>query len=85
MPEARPNEVLNAFINHDPKCQYTFDSERGSSQSEICREGGRRGRECMVLQMNSKRLFEAMQEQGFFCALPMDPGRTYMECRPLPK
>ncbi|KAF8968398.1 hypothetical protein BDZ97DRAFT_1655075, partial [Flammula alnicola] len=71
----------------DPNRQYTFDSERGSEESELCREGGHKGRECITLQMNAKRLFEAMQagEQGFFCALPMDPGRTYMSCKPLPK
>ncbi|KAF9484871.1 hypothetical protein BDN70DRAFT_796700, partial [Pholiota conissans] len=70
------------FLQHQPNKQYTFDSERGSEKSEICREGDN---ECITLQMNAKRLFEAMQEQGFFCALPMDPGRTYMKCRPMPK
>ena len=23
------------------------------------------------------------QELGFFCALPMDPGQTYIACKPL--
>jgi len=35
------------------------------------------------LGMNSRRLFTAMQEQGFFCALPSNPKNLHMECRPL--
>ncbi|KIM49429.1 hypothetical protein M413DRAFT_438609, partial [Hebeloma cylindrosporum] len=83
----RTKEILRAFIKHNPNTQYTFDSERGSSESELCREGGRKGRECITLKMTSKELFEAMQSYGFFCALPMEPGRTYMSCKPggLPK
>ncbi|KAI0035746.1 hypothetical protein K488DRAFT_42701, partial [Vararia minispora EC-137] len=64
---------------------YTFDSERDAPQSELCRKGTTEGRECILLQMHSKKLFEAMQAQGFFCALPMDPSRTHMECEPIPK
>jgi len=86
MPKPQPNDILNAFIKHDPNCHYTFDSERDSPQSELCRKGsGSKGQECIMIQMNSKRLFEAMQELGFFCALPMDPSRTYIECKRLPK
>ncbi|KAF9458648.1 hypothetical protein BDZ94DRAFT_1313065 [Collybia nuda] len=80
-----PRNILKAFISHDPTAQYNFDSERDSPQSEICRQGGPRGTECITLQMQSKRLFQAMQDHGFFCALPMDPGRTHMECRPIPQ
>ncbi|KAF8810169.1 hypothetical protein BYT27DRAFT_7187032 [Phlegmacium glaucopus] len=84
MQKPQPKDTLKAFVKHDPNCHYTFDSERNSLQSELCREGsGSKGRECITLQMNSKHLFEAMQELGFFCALPMDPSRTYIECKPL--
>ncbi|KAF8717636.1 hypothetical protein AX14_012079 [Amanita brunnescens Koide BX004] len=76
---------LADFIAQDPQAIYTFDSERGSSMSELCRETGSSGRDCITLQMQSTRLFQAMQAQGFFCALPMDPARTYIECKPLPK
>jgi len=79
------DKILRAFVNHNPNMRYTFDSERDSPISELCREEGPRGRECITMQMNSKRLFEAMQTLGFFCALPIEPGRTYMECKPLPK
>ncbi|KAI0273796.1 hypothetical protein BC834DRAFT_966266 [Gloeopeniophorella convolvens] len=78
-----PNDTLKDFIARNPAARYTFDSERDAPQSEICREG--RDRECILLQMTSKQLFAAMQENGFFCALPMDPTRTHMECTPIPK
>jgi len=77
--------ALKEFIKDDPLSQYTFDSERGSSESELCREDTPNGRECIKLRMDAKKLFEAMQDQGFFCSLPMDPERTYMQCRPIPK
>jgi len=74
--------VLKAFIAHDPTAQYCFDSERDSPCSEICRSSDK---ECITVQMNSKQLFEAMQAHGFFCALPMDPKQTHIECRTIPK
>ncbi|GLB35117.1 hypothetical protein LshimejAT787_0206820 [Lyophyllum shimeji] len=77
--------VLEAFIARDPQGKYTFDSERNSGQSRICRKGAADGRDCITLQMDSKQLNEAMQDLGFFCALPVNPERTYMECRPMPK
>ncbi|KAF9001918.1 hypothetical protein BDQ17DRAFT_1357719 [Cyathus striatus] len=76
--------VLKTFISHEPNAHYTFDSERDSPQSIICRETGN-VRDCITLQMDSKRMFEAMQEQGFFCKLPIDPARTYIECKPMPR
>jgi hypothetical protein len=39
----------------------------------------------LQLQMSSKQMFEAMQNQGFFCSLPSDPAQTHMECKPMPK
>ncbi|KJA20264.1 hypothetical protein HYPSUDRAFT_43408 [Hypholoma sublateritium FD-334 SS-4] len=82
MPKSQTDDILKAFIKHQPKQEYTFESDRGSSKSELCRDGGR---ECIDLQMDAKHLFQAMQDQGFFCALPIEPGRTYMKCRPLPE
>jgi len=86
MPEAKSQEALKDFIEQRPQSQYTFDSERGSSVSELCRRNGHDNpRDCITLQMNAKKLFEEMQNLGFFCAMPIDPDRTYMECKPLPK
>ncbi|ESK92872.1 hypothetical protein Moror_9075 [Moniliophthora roreri MCA 2997] len=83
-PKDNADEVLKSFVAKDPNTRYTFDSERDAPVSEICREYPQ-SRECMIIQMNSKRLFESMQSLGFFCALPIDPVKTYMECKPLPK
>ncbi|KAF8590456.1 hypothetical protein K439DRAFT_89040 [Ramaria rubella] len=79
-----PKAILKKFIDEAPASQYTFDSERGADHSEICRQ--RKGqKECLEVWLNSKQMFEAMQHNGFFCALPMDPGRTHMDCKPIPK
>jgi len=85
MPKISPEQRLKTFVEKTPGNKFTFDSERDSSESEICREIGRDERECMTLRMDSKRLFECMQNLGFFCALPLDPERTHMECTPMPK
>ncbi|KAF8516900.1 hypothetical protein BU17DRAFT_50421, partial [Hysterangium stoloniferum] len=67
-----------------PATIYTFDSERDSDHSEICRqEKGQK--QCKEISLNSKEMFRAMQDNGFFCSLPIDPGQTHMECRPIPK
>ncbi|KAH8108179.1 hypothetical protein BXZ70DRAFT_1003576 [Cristinia sonorae] len=76
---------LKSFVAEDPDSKYTFDSERDAPQSEICREGKKLSRKCVTLKMHSTRMFAAMQEQGFFCVLPMDPSRTYIECTRIPK
>ncbi|KAH7912255.1 hypothetical protein BJ138DRAFT_1148892 [Hygrophoropsis aurantiaca] len=78
-------EKLNTFLSQRPSGRYTFDSERGAPQSEICREGGEKGHECIVLKMYSTKLFEAMQKHGFYCALPMDPTQTHMVCDKIPQ
>jgi len=79
-------KILESFIAKNPNARYTFDSERGAPQSEICREElGDKRRECIMLQMYSTKLFQAMQDNGFFCALPMDPSRTHIECTQIPK
>ncbi|KAJ6488607.1 hypothetical protein C8R47DRAFT_1126266 [Mycena vitilis] len=79
------DDALKSFIARAPASRYTFDSERDAPQSEICREDGKLGRECIILQMHSKRLFEAMQNLGFFCSLPMDLTQTRIDCTPIPK
>ncbi|KAI0747998.1 hypothetical protein C8Q80DRAFT_1270447 [Daedaleopsis nitida] len=83
--EKSPEKTLKDFVAEDPNSRYTFNSERDAPQSELCREGKDKGRKCIMMQMHSTRLFQAMQDQGFFCVLPMDPARTHIECTPLPK
>ncbi|KZP23614.1 hypothetical protein FIBSPDRAFT_858169 [Athelia psychrophila] len=82
----QPAKMLAAFVAKDPNAKYTFDSERGAPVSEICRaEDGTLSKECITVQMQSTKLFAAMQLHGFFCRLPMDPAQTHMECTPIPK
>lgn len=38
---------------NDPKSEYTFDSERESNQSEICRSGNPNSRECITVSIQS--------------------------------
>ncbi|KAI0282199.1 hypothetical protein BGY98DRAFT_139226 [Russula aff. rugulosa BPL654] len=97
MPSNNAKESLRQFISRDPNAHYSFDSERDATQSEICRQS--KNKECIILQMTSRELFAAMQvrvshlsllftaptENGFFCTLPMDPTRTYIECKRIPK
>ncbi|KAF7778856.1 hypothetical protein Agabi119p4_3201 [Agaricus bisporus var. burnettii] len=83
MASKNANDVLKSFLSHDPKARYTFDSEKDSPESQICRQGPQ-SEECITLKMNSKQLFKAMQDHGFFCALPFNPDKTHMECKPLP-
>lgn len=73
---------LKAFTSADPKGQYTFDSERDSPQSRICRNTSN-GQECVTLELEAKQMFSEMQALGFFCALPNDPAKTFMLCKPL--
>ncbi|KDQ60643.1 hypothetical protein JAAARDRAFT_31607 [Jaapia argillacea MUCL 33604] len=80
-----PERLLKDFIDQAPNASYTFDSERGAPESEICRDTKEKGMECRMIQMHATKLFEVMQDNGFFCALPMDPSRTHMECRRMPK
>lgn len=83
---AKPEDILHSFVKKAPSAKYTFDSERDAPEAELCRQpNGELSKECIVIHMNSKRLFEAMQDLGFFCALPLNPGKTHMECVPIPK
>ncbi|EEB92184.1 hypothetical protein MPER_09342 [Moniliophthora perniciosa FA553] len=61
-PKDNADEVLKVWLQKDPNTRYTFDSERDAPVSEICREYPQ-SRECMMIQMNSKKLFESMQIQ----------------------
>ncbi|KAG7452853.1 uncharacterized protein BT62DRAFT_31080 [Guyanagaster necrorhizus] len=80
-------QTLKSFIETRPSSQYTFDSERDSPRSTICRPSDSTdgSKECITIEMNSKKLFATMQSLGFFCALPVDPTQTYMECTPMHK
>ncbi|KAH9997497.1 hypothetical protein BJV77DRAFT_983062 [Russula vinacea] len=45
-----PKEFLKQFISRNPNAQYSFDSERNASQSEICRQG--KNKECIIVRLS---------------------------------
>jgi hypothetical protein len=36
-------------MQHDPDAWYTLDSERDATQSEICRQGKGKAKECLIV------------------------------------
>ncbi|TFK62198.1 hypothetical protein BDN72DRAFT_403854 [Pluteus cervinus] len=80
-----PQACLDTFVAKAPKSRYTLQGSKETPQSEVCREGEGNVRECLVLQMHCTEMFEAMQKHGFYCALPMDPRQTHIECVPISK
>ncbi|KDQ20195.1 hypothetical protein BOTBODRAFT_62522 [Botryobasidium botryosum FD-172 SS1] len=79
-------QTVASFIRESPDTVYTFDTpERDANEAELCRSTPGGGQKCIKVALASKKLFATMQDLGFYCALPMDPSRTYMECKPLPK
>ncbi|KAF5387037.1 hypothetical protein D9615_001658 [Tricholomella constricta] len=45
------HDVLKAFIAHNPQARYTFESERNSPESEICRQGAPPGSDCITVRL----------------------------------
>lgn len=84
--ELKAESKLEAFVKKSPTSKYTFDSERDASESEICRVLGDSAsrKDCIMVKLESKRMFSKMQELGFFCMLPQAVGQTHIECTPLP-
>ncbi|KAF8218822.1 hypothetical protein L208DRAFT_1346930, partial [Tricholoma matsutake] len=78
-----------------PTSLYNFDSECDSLYSEICRQGASRDQGCIIVCWNHStetilcspqpHSIASSQAHGFFCALPMDPNYTHIECRLVPK
>ncbi|KAG8961474.1 hypothetical protein FRC03_005363 [Tulasnella sp. 419] len=81
----RASDTVKSFIQESPQSTYTFDSERDAQEAQLCRQMSDGTQRCIGVELSSKILFERMQELGFYCALPVDPARTHMECRPVPK
>ncbi|KZT56752.1 hypothetical protein CALCODRAFT_509291 [Calocera cornea HHB12733] len=86
--EAKDKEKDNSartvrdFVQEKPGATYEFSSDDETRKAEICRRTSD-GVSCIKIEGTSKKLFETMQGLGFFCALPADPKRTHMECKPL--
>ncbi|KIY66125.1 hypothetical protein CYLTODRAFT_455688 [Cylindrobasidium torrendii FP15055 ss-10] len=76
-----PTGALEDFVNTSPKSVYRFSAPRDTPPSKICRDG-KDGEDCKTIELTGKEMFTTMQSMGFFCALPLDPSKTYMECKP---
>ncbi|KAI8083190.1 uncharacterized protein B0P05DRAFT_536436 [Gilbertella persicaria] len=68
---------LDKFVKAEPGSEYTIDQK----EQELCRNFPGGQSECIRLRLEYTQMFTKMQELGFFCQLPMDPTKTYMECR----
>ncbi|KAI9280721.1 hypothetical protein BY458DRAFT_500168 [Sporodiniella umbellata] len=68
---------LDTFVNAAPGREYTIDQKN----QELCRLGPEGQQDCVKLNLDYTQMFSEMQKLGFFCALPMDPKKTHMECR----
>ncbi|KAI8090028.1 uncharacterized protein BX664DRAFT_281426 [Halteromyces radiatus] len=68
---------IDSFVEKVPAGFYTIDQK----ERELCRQLGGNQQDCIKLNLEYSEMFSQMQKLGFFCALPMDPTLTYMECR----
>ncbi|KAI8646327.1 hypothetical protein BD408DRAFT_360114 [Parasitella parasitica] len=68
---------LDNFVKAAPGNEYTIDQK----EQTLCRQASNGQRDCVKLNLEYTQMFSQMQKLGFFCALPMDPTETYMECR----
>ncbi|KAI8340355.1 hypothetical protein EDC96DRAFT_335788 [Choanephora cucurbitarum] len=68
---------LDKFVKDAPGNEYTIDQK----EQELCRNFSGGQEQCIKLHLEYTQMFSKMQELGFFCQLPMDPTKTYMECR----
>ncbi|KAG8730481.1 hypothetical protein FRC12_020241 [Ceratobasidium sp. 428] len=83
--KSNPRELVKAFVNVAPAATYAFDGDRDANSAQLCRREPGKPEECIQVSMAAKKLFETMQSMGYFCQLPLDPSKTYMECVSIPK
>ncbi|KAI9287487.1 hypothetical protein BC943DRAFT_274522 [Umbelopsis sp. AD052] len=68
---------LDEFVKQAPIGDYNIDQEK----QRICHQLGSGQEKCVQLNLEATEMFSQMQKLGFFCALPMDPTKTHMECK----
>ncbi|QRV90001.1 hypothetical protein RhiJN_18019 [Ceratobasidium sp. AG-Ba] len=83
--KSNPQELVKAFVSIAPAATYTFDGDRDSESAQLCRRERGKPEQCIQVSMQAKRLFETMQNMGYFCQLPFDPSQTHMECTRISK
>ncbi|GAB5589022.1 hypothetical protein Unana1_03922 [Umbelopsis nana] len=70
-------ERLDKFVQQAPAGDYNIDQDK----HRICLQLGNGQEKCVELNLEATQMFSQMQKLGFFCALPMDPTKTHMECK----
>ncbi|KXN72417.1 hypothetical protein CONCODRAFT_77786 [Conidiobolus coronatus NRRL 28638] len=75
-------QKIEKFVNQAPEANYIIDDD----QLAICRaraagEDRASNEPCVHLGVSQKEMFTAMQDLGFYCALPSDPTETYFKCQ----
>ncbi|KAJ1979913.1 hypothetical protein H4R34_002655 [Dimargaris verticillata] len=65
------------FIQEDPNREYTVDA----NAQQVCRQLPNGNQSCIRVALDQKAMFEVMQKLDFFCTLPIDPEKTYLECK----
>ncbi|KAM0747414.1 hypothetical protein T439DRAFT_359738 [Meredithblackwellia eburnea MCA 4105] len=75
------------FVQQAPNSNYSLDELSPSPDAAVrlCRTGTDGQRSCVEIHDEVTKVFELMQKQGFFCTLPTDPSRTWIECEQLNK
>lgn len=76
--------IARTVICREPSSRQPENRQRVGDNT-TGEQGKSRQKDCLALEMYSTQLFAAMQNYGFYCALPSDPSRTHMVCRKLPK
>lgn len=79
--EAKEIERLQQFSNEAKDDVLYVDGSREVPESTVCRRFQSGGQSCLRLRLASTKMFEQMQNMGYFCILPQDTTKTEMECK----
>ncbi|KAL1921634.1 uncharacterized protein VTP21DRAFT_10276 [Calcarisporiella thermophila] len=79
-------ERLERFVREDTAAEYVIDPQftpnpNEKNKGEVCRRLSNGQTRCLRMELDPREMFSQMQRLGFFCALPLDPSQTHMECR----
>ncbi|KAJ3794555.1 hypothetical protein GGU11DRAFT_294815 [Lentinula aff. detonsa] len=88
--DAPQSEICRDDPNNHECITLQMNSRQMFEAMQVCVQFARMRRRALdalsrlvVLYESHTRFFS--QSLGFYCSLPMEPGKTYMECKPLPK
>ncbi|PWN53186.1 hypothetical protein IE53DRAFT_384329 [Violaceomyces palustris] len=87
MDAAKPKQDVRSFVqSSNPNSTFVLDGERGTGRSKLCSKDPRTNQlDCIDIALEARNLFETMQSLNFFCSLPQDPTKTYINCEKIPQ